>query len=569
MQKFFIFGIILTISLILLLYKNIFLNLNTHLINWNDELFVIWILQNNISHLSNWDFSNLYETNAMYPFKYSLSFAEHLFMQSFFALILKFFTQNVFAQYNLLFIFNHLLIFVSGLLLFRKILKDNLAAIISSFYLNFSPFFFSQTGHFQMISFWPMLLSLYFLNIFQENKKIRFIYLSGFLAGIQFLSSVYLGIIYLAVAFIYFLSLYMTKGAILLNILKNFSIFMIVFSVTSFISIFGYILMSFEYHPKRDYSDYVTYAAHITDYIFPIQSSFFYESQLFQFIKDFNQHKVGESAAFIGITPLLLVVLYFIFQRKKVKDLIWKNYLVVFSIILILIGFIFSLGPRLFINGQYIGTPLPYAFILKIFPPIGIIRALSRWHLLITLGVSILMGLGFKLTLEKATNLALKRYIFVGVFILLLFEFYPTKPLAAESRDLKDESYIFLSYNLCQNPNNVILDYPLMLHIPYSNLIEKLQYMSFALFNSTKHNCKTLGGYYGYEPIEYQMYKEEFGNGFDENDIKLIRKLDINYLKINKFALDKKEYQKILDQGLLSNFVTLYEDKRVVILKII
>jgi hypothetical protein len=412
-------------------------------------------------------------------------------------------------------------------------------------------------------------LILYFLNTFKENKKIRFIYLAGFLAGIQFLSSVYLGIIYLVVAFIYFLSLYMTKRAILQNILKNFSIVMIVFSVTSFISIFGYILMSFEYHPKRDYSDYVTYSAHITDYFFPIQSSFFYEGQLFQLIKDFNQHKVGESAAFIGITPLLLAVFYFIFQRKKVKDLIWKNYLVVFSIILIIIGFIFSLGPRLFINGQYIGAPLPYAFILKIFPPIGIIRALSRWHLLITLGVSILMGLGFKLTLEKATNLAFKRYIFVGIFILLLFEFYPTKPLAAEYRDVNDEPYIFLSHNLCQNPHKVILEYPLMFRAPDADILDKLQYMSIALLNSTKHNCKTLSGYYGYEPIEYLRYKEEFGNGFDENDIKLIKKLNINYLKLNKFALDKKEYQKILGQGLLSNFVTLYEDERVLILKII
>ena len=60
------------------------------------------------------------------------------------------------------------------------------------FFMAFSPYVFSQIGHFQMLFFWPLIFSLYFF--FSPKKEMKHHVLIGFLLGLQFLSSVYVGI---------------------------------------------------------------------------------------------------------------------------------------------------------------------------------------------------------------------------------------------------------------------------------------------------------------------------------------------------------------------------------------
>lgn len=572
--------IVLIISLLLILnsWRNILTNINTNLPGWYDELFVIWIYQNNIHHFSTFDFTNIYETNALYPFKYTLSFAEHMYFPSFLILIISFFTKNIVAQYNILLVLNHIFIFLSALLLFKKVFKNNSAALVSAFYLSFSPYFFVKVSHLQMIFFWPLLLSLYFLKSYFERTNNKSLILCGILAGAQFLSSVYLGIMNLTIIFLSIFVNILYQKSSFKNVIKQLSIILISFFIVSSVSLIGYILANREYNIKRDYGEYVLYSAHLTDYIFPTigQASLLYTTPPLQKEKSYNHHVLGEFAVFAGFLPIIFAI-YLLYPRiRKIKENVVLDFsitkVVAIGLILIITGFLLSLGPRLFVNGSYTEIPLPYDLFLKVFKPIGIIRVLARWHLLVIFGFSILLGLGYIKTEQKyAKGSEVKKAILLSLVLLFAFiEFYSLKPFSSSYKNWQaDNSYNFLRENICKSGSkNILLEYPFHYRNLDGDIAKDVNYMAQILLNSTQHNCKILSGYYSYELPEYIQIRDDFANGVDEKDIKIIKDLNIDYIKFNKYAISNLEYDKIKNEGLLNQFKTIYEDNNVLILRV-
>lgn len=575
-MKRHILPIIIVIISILFFWQNIIFHINTSLRGWYDELLIIWIYQNNVQHFTSLDFKNIYETNAVYPFTNTLSFAEQLYFPSFFILFFNLFTKNILLQYNLLSILNHLLIFACSLLFFKKLFKNSSAALISALYAAFSPYFFNKMGLFQMLFFWPTFLSLFFLTDYFESKKNKSLFLSAVFTGFQFLSSVYLGIMNLTIILFWAFSHTNFSKKILSAIFQKSLIFLLTFLVIAGVSIYGYILVNKEYHAKRDYSEYVTYSASMTDYIFPVdwQNSLIYSSKIFNKLKNLNHHEIGESAAFAGIIPLFFAIYLLFPSIKKIKDNTHINFTVskttTFALLLITAGFFLSLGPRLFVNGQYTQLPLPFDLFLKTFPPVGIIRVVARWHFLVIMGFSVLLGLGYiKLQEKICKNSPLKsKVLFAAIFLLVFLEFYSFTPVAAYSQKWNDEPYQFLAGNICKNPGATLLEYPFHYRNLDGNIGLDVNYMAKILLNSTQHKCKILSGYYSYEPPAYLQIKKEFEDGFSQSDVSLIKRLGINYMKFNKYAISDIEYQKILQAKTLEQFQNIYDDNQVTIYKI-
>jgi hypothetical protein len=135
------------VLLILFYWKNILLNLSTHLYSLLDVPFVIWVLQNNIRHFANLDFGILYETNAMYPFPLSLSFTEHMFFPSAINLVISWCTRSPVVQFNLLAVFNHLMVYFCFYLLAGRFTKNRNVRIITSAFVSFSPYLIGQSSH--------------------------------------------------------------------------------------------------------------------------------------------------------------------------------------------------------------------------------------------------------------------------------------------------------------------------------------------------------------------------------------------------------------------------------------
>lgn len=568
-----LFYILLIIFSILFFWSNILTHLNTHLINWDDEAFIIWVFQNNIEHFLNLDLKNLYETNGMYPFKYSLLFSDSFFIQSIIAMFLRLFTKNIIAQFNLLLIINHILIFLSSLLFLRQIFKKIEPAILSSFFLTYSPFYFTQIGHLHIIFFWPIFFSLFFLVKFFDNGSQKFLFLSATFIGIQILSSLYLGLMSFLIIFLFILIL---AQASLLKKLRYYLTIVLISILISTPSLFGYYLFNQTYHPKRDYQEFLIYSAHLSDYLFPHSKhgSILYNSFIFQKINSYNFHLLGENASLLGLGPMTLLLIYVFPTTKKIIEKSINKWNITFTldkiglfgILMALIGFIFSLGPRLWVNGQYTHLPLPYNFLLKIFPPLEIIRAVARWYLLVVLGISIISGLGFvKLERGFPKRGYLVRILPLIILIIFFIEFWP-KPLPIFEEKLTNPAYEFLSNNICRSLNDVLLEYPFTYRNWDGDLKKNLRYRSLILLASTQHKCKILSGYTGFEPQPYMEIKQEFDDGFSQDDIELIKELKINYIKFNLNAITKEEKYFIEKNNLFNEFNKIYEDKNTVIL---
>lgn len=549
MTKIKILIFLIPILLILIFWKDTLFHLSDRLYDWNDAVYFIWLIQNHIHNLTSLNFSHLFDATAMYPFKFALSFGEQFFFPSLIALLISPFNQNPIFQLNLLLVANHILNFICFYVLSSLFIRNFWSRLISSFYISFSPYFFSQLGHFQMIFFWPFLLSLYFLikdkiSIGKSKKNLLF---AGIFLGIQFMSSIYLGIMGFTIIFLYFaVRLYFGSKPFYLS--KKFLILLVIFLLTAGISIYGYMLAKNEYGGRRDIGEYIYYSAHLSDYVFLSgnQSAVLYGNGLIGRWNSFNHHNSGERAAFIGIIPLIIIFAYlFKFTRNKTSSniSIHLNEFTFFLIMVGLTGFIFSLGPRLNVNGTYLHIPLPYYLVFKEIPFIDVLRALARWSFLVALATAILVGLGLDKLFENLTKKISQRSGFlIGFFVFGLFiiEFYP-KPLPVTSKIWWDKSYEYMNNNLCTN-KPAILEYPFIYRNSDGNIIKDLQYKMVILLASTKHSCKILSGFSGYEPPEYIKIKEQLdNNGIDINDINLLRKLGFTYIKLNKFALFNEE----------------------------
>lgn len=572
MSKIKIIFLAVPILLIIFYWKNTLLNMSDHLYDWNDTLYFIWLIQNHIHNLTSLNFSHLYDATAMYPFKYALSFGEQFFFPSVVSLLISQFNKNPIFQLNFLLVVNHILIFVSFYMLVSLFVKNYWSKVIAAFYFSFSPYFFAQLVHFQMVFFWPLLFSLYFLFKDREIKDInkKNLLFSGLFLGIQFMSSVYLGTMgALAVMLFFAVRLFFERKFISLS--KQAIILLVVFLLTAGISIYGYMLAKSEYGGKRELGEFITYSAHLSDYIFPVRNhtSVLYQNPLIVRWNGFDNHNLGEKAAFIGFLPLIIVFFYLVKYDRDKKSLTFSvklNKLTLFLVLLGLLSFIASLGPRLSVNGSYLHIPLPYDLAIKSVSLIEFLRALARWFSLVTLAIALLLALGLDNFFDNLTKrLSQQKVFIVGLLIFGLFilEFYP-KPLEVSKKEWWSPTYSFMRDNLCIKNSPAVLEYPFVYRNWDGGLIKDLQYKMVILLASTQHSCKILSGFSGYEPPEYIKIKGQLdSNGIDQDDLKLLRKLDFKFIKLNKFAITEEEKVTLLKD--LSGFglEDIYHDENV------
>lgn len=570
-KKNFLF--VIPVMLILFFWKDLILHISSNLYNLLDPPFLIWTIQNNIRHFSNIDFERIFDTNAMYPFPFSLSFSDHLYVPSLLSLVLSIFSRSPIVQFNLLVIVNHLLVLLSLYLLVGRFTKNPWIKTIISIYGLFSPYFFSQLGHFQMLVFWPILLAFYF--IFQENHDYRHIILASFFLGVQMLSSVYLGFmgVFLISAFYLYKSITTiiestkTKTDILKKLallLKDIFIMIWVFGVVSSVSLYGYFRTQQMYKPSYEQGQYVYYSAHFTDYLFPsLQESVLYT--ILRPMNSFDKHVNGEKASWIGFLPATLIIIYFgIYLKSKQKR---KEYLFVFwPMMVLIIGIFFSVGPRLNWNGKYLITPLPYLVLLKLFPFLGLMRAVARWYFIVFFSTLLLLCISLT-GLDKTVSVSVKKWFYPLLVILMCIEFYPS-PVKTFKIDYWSKGYEAVKKMCSANPGPM-LEYPFEYRAQDKTTSQDLMYKTHILFVSMYHDCEILSGFSGYQPKKFLLYQDFFQKrNFDRNSMKLLIDLGFKYIKFNLTSMNEKEKKHILWFVTTEYTDILYQDSQTIFVKI-
>ena len=533
MSKKFLFYLGSFIIILFFVFRNLILNLSTNLLDWRDYPFIIWVMSQNVTHIQNLDLIHFFETNAFYPHKLTALFTDILLPQSVMYLPIFSLSKNPILSLNLIFIMTFILNFISSYLFWKQLFKKEIVAFLGSLFLIFSPFFHMELSHYQMLSYWPFLFAFYFLfKSKAENKKNLIIV--GLLLTVQFLTSVYLSVYLIFSILIFYLTDFLYKKSKHI-FFKVFVIFFF-FLLTSGVFIKGYTDMKNTYQIKRDIKEYITYSANLSDYIFttPI-NSLIHKSQVMQIWNKADKNW-GEHSSFPGflVFTLSILALFKITKDKQSPAIILElSQEKTFFLILIIVGFLFSLGPRVTFNGTYAHIPLPYSAVLKFIPFAEAARVPSRWSFLFFLGL-IYFSL---ITLNKLGYKPFHRVTLFLIFAIFIFEYIPIN-----IQSVKD-SYINNDYqllkNICSREKKVLLELPVTHLNAYPNILEGLRYVTVMELSSTYHGCLIVNGYSGYDLpdnfilsdiLERYIKNQQTGAFVTE-----LRKRQIDYVKFNQY----------------------------------
>lgn len=510
MDKKFLFYLGAFILILLLVFRDLILHVSTNLLDWRDYPYIIWVMFQNITHLTNLDFVNFFETNAFYPNKLTLLFSDLLLPQSFILLPFLSITKNLILSFNLVFIITFIFNYLSSFLFWKQLFKNQLIAFLGSLFFIFSPFFYLEISHFQMLSFWPFLLTLYFLFKYEEGQKRRYLIIAGLFLTIQFLASVYLSVFLIFSILIFFLLKLLSQEA--------FNLFYIffVFLITGGIFIKGYIDMRNTYGIERDIREYITYSANLSDYIFTSQiKSIVHQSTIIQKWNSADKNW-GLHSSFPGFL-IFLLSLFGLFSILKERRFITINVKLnrekTFFLLLIACGFIFSLGPRVNFNGNYAHIPLPYAAIIKFVPLAEVVRVPSRWSFIFFLGLIYFTLLG----INKIKNVINYKLLITIMMILFTLEYLPLSISTSSEVYIGEDDQILKQ--LCQDKKRVLLKIPVT-HLDVApDIVTGLNYIAKTELSSTYHNCLMVNGYSGYDLPKLFDLKDKINNDIMKKDI--------------------------------------------------
>lgn len=521
--------------LITVVFRTLVFNISTNLPDWRDYALSNWIMYQDIHHIENGNFSHFFDTNAFYPNnRYSLLFADTFLPQALIELPFLAVTRNIILAFNITFLIVLILNYLSSFLFWKIIFKKSLISFFGALFVVFSPFFYLEYGHFQILNFWPLFFSLYFLLRANKNSSTRNLIFSGLFLSIQFLASVYISVFLIFIIFIYYLVKSITQGKIL-TYLKHLAIIFAVFLLICGIFIKGYIDMRGYYNIQRDIREYINYSASLSDYIFtnPI-NSIVHKSPLMNFWNSFNKNS-GTETAFPGFLISILAI-YGLFTLKREKGVlsfkINLTFLDGFFLILLLSGFIFSLGPRLKFNGVYSYIPTLYYPLIKIVPFLEAIRAPVRWSFLFYLGTIFFALQG----IEKLSKELKLTYLCIGIFIFFIFEYIPFN-ITTHAETYINSDYSYLK-TFCTSKKLTLLEIPVTHLNVVPDIITGVNYISKVELSSTYHNCNLANGYSGYDMPSI------FNLGFQLDQIIRSQSAEqfVAILKVNKIDVVKVNF---------------------------
>ncbi len=525
--------LLLLIILVLLPFWSLITNIRTNLVDWRDYAFIVWIMNQNVENIKALDFLNFFNTNAFYPHPYTKLLSEVALPQSIIMFPFVNMTNNIILSFNITFLTTIVLNAFTAYLLWKKIFKNSLTGFVGSILSTFSPFFYTQYGHFTMITYWPFYLCLFFLlQVKDRNREVLFVALT---LSIQFLANAYLGIFLLFSVCVYFiLEVLHSKNP---KPLRHLTLIFGIFLLLDGIFIYGYLNASKYFDIRRPYTEYVTYSAHLGDYLFTTSiNSPIHTTALFNKWNSFRNGRFGEFSSFPGFGLIVLSIFALIkFKSGKLLSLMLQfNKKEVFFVLLIITGFVFSLGPRLQFNGSYDRIPLPYHFIVKFVPLIDSVRVPARWSFIFFLGLTYFALKGFAKIKSKVALVAV-----VGLIIL---EYIPLT-IHNEKSDYIFPQDIALK-SLCKNNPLVILEIPVTHFDASGGIVNGLSYIARRELASSFHKCKIVNGYSGFDLPSIQNIKEGVYDSINENEPQLfydtVRHAQAEVIVIN--------YEYILDE---------------------
>lgn len=197
-----------------------------------------------------------------------------------------------------------------------------------------------------------------------------------------------------------------------------------------------------------------------------------------------------------------------------------------FYFIVLVLSFLFSLGPIIHLSGKEIITG-PYIFLYKFFPGFDGLRVPARFVIMVALAVSVFAAYGTAGILEHF-NAYWKKVAVTGVFsVIILFE-SASIPIPIPSVPVGNAIPDVYKWLASEKDDFAILE------LPMPNKPEEVWKETRYLYYSTYHWKKLVNGYSGYFPPAYNfLYMEGMQRIPSDSSVGLLRELGIRYLIIH------------------------------------
>lgn len=538
-----VFFFILFLGLLFVTYKTLILNLGSHLPDWFDYPYIVWVMNQNIEKFQDLNFLNFFDTNAFHPHPYSLLFSDTLIPQSLISLPISFFSKNVILVFNLTFLVILVLNYLSSFVFWKSLFKNPWLGFLGTIFFFYSPYFHIQKSHFQMLFYWPIFLVFYLL--FRNNKPRIFVpILVGILLTIQFLGSVYLAVFLLTMVILFYgVDSIFNKN----NFSKNLKSIVIIFSfflLTSGIFIKGYLEMKSYYGIDRPIQEFIQYSAHLSDYLFttPV-NSLLHNTKIINIWNSFDKNYIGGKASFPGFLLFTTTVLglFVLNLRKKIELKILFSNVSLFFLVTSIAGFVFSLGPRLNFNGVYAYIPLPYNLLMKLVPFLESVRAPSRWSFLFYFGL-----VYFSLSFTQKYFLKLNnKFVFGLLFSLFFLEYVPISLQTHSETYLKQNHSILRE--ICHEKKFTVLEVPITHFDGRGGIVNGLNNVTKNLLASTHHRCNLVNGYGGYDLPALLSFKDKFYVSLNKGEVDkfldLLLENNVDVLNLDEEKLDAESFE--------------------------
>jgi len=144
------------------------------------------------------------------------------------------------------------------------------------------------------------------------------------------------------------------------------------------------------------------------------------EKLTFERFSSIVNRESNEKNLYIGIIPILLAVLGFIYSRRQFNRKIGEMTNIFFWIGLFF--FVLSFGPFLIVLGHFTYIPLPYLILYYVFPAFNIMRVPARMGYIVMFSLSIMCTAGLLFIVEKFREKKILNYIFISLIAVFMVE---------------------------------------------------------------------------------------------------------------------------------------------------